>query len=256
VQRARHEERAVSARETLIALSGPGAPFDEFLVAMDRVGDISERRDRLTELRGELAALAARRDEAGEEIGALQHEARRLETSVEASDRRQARADLVARLEGEAEEWSVRSLAVALLAKTRRSYEREHRPGVIRAAESYLAEWTAGTYPRLVAPLGGSIAGLERSDGRVVPLAGLSRGAAEQLYLALRFGLIEHFAEEAEPLPIVMDEILVNFDARRSMLAAQAVRRLAERHQVLYFTCHESTTRLLDPAGDRTLNLG
>ena len=256
VERARHEDRAASARETLLALSGPGGAFDEFVAEMAHVEDISERRDRLTALRDELTELGTKRDAVGEEIGALQHEVLRLETSVEASDRRQARADLVARLQAEAEEWSVRSLAAALLAKTRRTYEREHRPGVIRAAESYLADWTSGTYPRLVAPLGGSIEGLERQDGRMVPLAGLSRGTAEQLYLALRFGLIEHFADEAEPLPIVMDEILVNFDAARSMLAAQAVRRLAERHQVLYFTCHESTAGLLDPAGDRTLKLG
>jgi uncharacterized protein YhaN len=113
-----------------------------------------------------------------------------------------------------------------------------------------------GRYPRLVAPLGKQIDGLEREDGRIVPLGGLSRGTAEQLYLALRFGLIEHFADEAEPLPIVMDEILVNFDAARSATTAAAVRTLAERHQVLYFTCHEATARLLDPEGDRTLRLG
>jgi uncharacterized protein YhaN len=147
-------------------------------------------------------------------------------------------------------------LAVNLLAQTRGRYEREHRPGVILAAESYLRDWTAGRYSRLVAPLGKPIEGLERSDGRNVRLNELSRGTAEQLYLALRFGLIEHFAEEAEPLPIVMDEILVNFDGPRAASTAAAVRRLAERHQVLYFTCHDATAGLLDPDGGRTLRIG
>ena len=44
----------------------------------------------------------------------------------------------------------------------------------------------------------------------------LSRGTGEQLYLALRFGLIEEFAGQAEPLPVVMDDILVNFDVERA----------------------------------------
>ena len=83
----------------------------------------------------------------------------------------------------------------------------------------------------------------------------LSRGTAEQLYLALRFGLIEEFASHAEPLPVVMDDILVNFDSGRAERAAMAIRELAGRHQVIYFTCHPWTARLLDPDAARTLAL-
>jgi uncharacterized protein YhaN len=52
-----------------------------------------------------------------------------------------------------------------------------------------------------------------------------------------------------------MDDILVNFDAERAARAASAIRSLAERHQVLYFTCHPWTAELLDPAGEGTLAL-
>jgi uncharacterized protein YhaN len=83
----------------------------------------------------------------------------------------------------------------------------------------------------------------------------LSRGTSEQLYLALRFGLIEEFARHGEPLPVVMDDILVNFDADRAARAASAIRDLASRHQVLYFTCHRWTAELLDPEGERTVTL-
>jgi uncharacterized protein YhaN len=94
----------------------------------------------------------------------------------------------------------------------------------------------------------------ESGEGRLTEE--LSRGTAEQLYLALRFGLIEEFARHAEALPVVMDDILVNFDADRAARAAATIRDLAERHQVLYFTCHPWTAELLDPAGGRTLALG
>jgi len=75
----------------------------------------------------------------------------------------------------------------------------------------------------------------------LVPLAGLSTGTAEQLYLAMRFGLVEHFGREAESLPVVMDDILVNFDPERAERAARSIEELATRHQVLYFTCHPGT---------------
>jgi uncharacterized protein YhaN len=82
---------------------------------------------------------------------------------------------------------------------------------------------------------------VEHRDGTLVPLTGLSRGTAEQLYLALRLGLVERFAEGAEPLPIVMDDILVNFDEERAASAARSIEELSSRHQVLYFTCHPTT---------------
>lgn len=72
-------------------------------------------------------------------------------------------------------------------------------------------------------------------------LAGLSRSTAEQLYLALRFGLVEHFAAGAEPLPIVMDDILVNFDDERAARATRSIEELAKHQQVMYFTCHPET---------------
>jgi uncharacterized protein YhaN len=190
-----------------------------------------------------------------QEIGGLQIQIETLEASVEASAARQQHADLVSRLEAEAEDWTVRRLAVLLMERTRQRYEREHRPGVIRTAEELLSEWTDGRWVRIVAPLGGAIDGLERADGRQVAIGGLSRGTQEQLYLALRFGLIEHFADEAEPLPIVMDETLVNFDEARAERTARTIERLAERHQILYFTCRtatplrsQATVRLQPPA--------
>ena len=112
---------------------------------------------------------------------------------------------------------------------------------MIEAAEPYFEDWTAGRYHRILAPLGRQIEEVEHRDGTRVPLANLSTGTAQQLYLAIRFGLVEHFAETAEPLPIVMDDILANFDDERAARAARSIEQLAERHQVIYFTCHTET---------------
>lgn len=240
-RRARLEEEATAARQALARLSGPGDALNRLLDDLAAIAEIGERRHRLSAVLAETERVAHERDDAHEQIGALRHQLDDLAMSQEATELRQGRADLVAQLEAHAERWSVLSLGVALLARTRERFEREHRPGVIRTAEGYLADWTAGRYRQIVAPLGGSIEGLERSDGTRVPLVGLSRGTQEQLYLALRFGLIEHFADEAEPLPILMDEILVNFDEDRAARAARTIEELARRHQILYFTYREET---------------
>jgi uncharacterized protein YhaN len=154
-----------------------------------------------------------------------------------------------------AREWSVRAVALRLLEETRSRYERERQPDVVRAAESHFERITGGRYARIVATPGEASVRVETEGGEARVTEELSRGTAEQLYLALRFGLIEEFAGHAEPLPVVMDDILVNFDAERAARAADAIADLAARHQVLYFTCHPRIAELLDPGGARTLAL-
>ena len=66
----------------------------------------------------------------------------------------------------------------------------------------------------------------------------LSRGSVEQLYLCLRLGLAETFAERSEALPIILDDVLVNFDPGRAVSVAEVLAETAQRHQVLLLTCH------------------
>ena len=66
----------------------------------------------------------------------------------------------------------------------------------------------------------------------------LSRGTSEQLYLAIRFGYIASRDGHGEKLPLMMDDVLVNFDPTRASHAAKGILKMAETHQVLFFTCH------------------
>ena len=86
----------------------------------------------------------------------------------------------------------------------------------------------------------------------------LSRGTQEQLYLALRFGFIQQFAEQETSLPVIVDEILVNFDPLRARRAAEAFVELARTSQVLVFTCHPSLVALFTEVDReaRVINIG
>lgn len=210
------------------------------------------------------AQVAGRLQEIDEEIGARQREEGALRgriVELEASDelgrRRQALSVLEATAAQEARDWAVRAIALRLLEETRARYERERQPQVIRDAERYFSLITGGRYTAIVAAPGEASVRVDEGERlRQKDPDELSRGTQEQLYLALRFGLIEQFARTAEALPVVMDDILVNFDAERAGRAAEAIRELARSHQVIYFTCHEPTAKLLDPSGKQTSVLG
>ncbi len=240
-RRAQIEREVQAAEDTLVALSGPGAALTAFEADLAGFDDVARIEAEFAGIDEEARRVDVRRAAAHEQLGAERDRIAEIEHSTEAAGLRQERADRIAELEVLAETWSVTTIALELLRRTRNRYEREHRPEVLRMAETLLAGWTDGRYARILAPLGKQVQELERRDGTVVPISALSTGTAEQLYLALRFGLVEHFAREAESLPIVMDDILVNFDPGRAERAARSIEELATRHQVLYFTCHPGT---------------
>lgn len=79
----------------------------------------------------------------------------------------------------------------------------------------------------------------------------LSRGARAQMYLALRIASLESYFTHREPIPLVLDDLLVDFDDERAAAAFEVLGTLAERVQILYFT---HLARDLERAGDAIPN--
>ncbi|MEO5986903.1 MAG: AAA family ATPase [Candidatus Limnocylindria bacterium] len=245
------------AREVRFHLAGIAGSTEavEGLAGEVRATDATAVEAELADVAAEAERLDAEVAEAHSRIGALAARISQLEAAEEIGALRQELAIVEGSAAAMARTWAVRAVTLRLLEETRHRYERERQPDVIRAAEAHFARITGGRYTRIVAPPGDASVRVETDGGESRVTDELSRGTAEQLYLALRFGLIEEFARHAEPLPVVMDDILVNFDAERAARAADAIRDLALRHQVLYFTCHAWTAEMLDPEGTRTLAL-
>lgn len=233
------DDRIAAATAILVAQSGVGealAKLREELQAIDGREDIDAA---IASSAAELDEARRQLNELSERIGGLRKFVDEMLKDASVSVERQRREDLLGNLDEKARDWAAVSVAKHLMHTSRVSYETAHRPAVISTAERYFNTWTDGRFTRILAPLGGSIEAVQRPDGETVALDALSTGTAQQLYLAIRFGLLEHFAQSAEPLPVVMDDILVNFDAERAALTAASIKALAKTHQVLYFTCHD-----------------
>lgn len=173
----------------------------------------------------------------------LRLQLQQLENSDEISSLRIQQQSDLAEFRNHAREWTVLKIAAHLIDLAREKYERERRPAVLKQAERYFTRLTHGRYreilttegdPHVVAP-----------DGPRKELRHLSRGTAEQLYLSLRFGFVEEFIQRSEPLPLIFDDILVNFDPERASAAADAIVELSRNQQILLFTCHPTTVHLL-----------
>ena len=142
--------------------------------------------------------------------------------------------------------WSVLALAREFLLRAKNRFEEEGQQGVIRFAGDLFAAITDGEYTGIAASLeGDAFAAVHCSGDRRDPERQLSQGTREQLYLALRLAYSKNHAAKAEPLPIIMDDILVNFDPVRAANTAKALAAFAKDSQVLFFTCHPAAAELL-----------
>lgn len=191
-------------------------------------------------------------DRAKREEARLGEQIRILMNDDQLSALREEEETLKQMLETLVEEWSALRLAQGLIRMARTRYEKERQPEVIQRAGRYFEDLTLGKYTSLVAPIGENrIEVLSREQGKK-EIGELSRGTAEQLYLSLRFGFIREFSKDSEAPPIIMDEILVNFDTSRARAAVKGILDLSQDHQILFFTCHPWVGKLFREEGPHT----
>jgi uncharacterized protein YhaN len=225
---------------------GEQANLAAFLAVLSE-GNLQGWTGRLAEAGTELERANAERDQAVRE-----HEAvRQRRVAVERS------ADVpafewqleAARLElGEAvRRWRLETLAAALLQETLADFQRNRQPAVITEAGRFFGIITGGRYTRLLPQEDGQTLLVQLAGEETRHLEELSRGTAEQLYLCLRLAFAREFARRGGgALPVVMDDVLVNFDPARARAVARVLTEFAATNQVLLFTCHPDTASLFE----------
>jgi len=233
-------ERAV---EAVLRLAGGLGDMDGIGETLSRT-DLDRLESEKSQVEEEVKGAAEALDRLKSERVRLEEQARQLMNDDRISRLREEEEQLKEGLVPLVEEWAEVRMAQQLLRMARSRYERDRQPEVIREAARYFHQFTLGRYPSLVAPLGENRIEVVCKDNTHKEIQHLSRGTAEELYLSLRFGFIREFSKRSEPLPIVMDEILVNFDPLRARAAAEAILALSQDFQVLFFTCHPETAGL------------
>lgn len=118
-------------------------------------------------------------------------------------------------------------------------FEKDNQPEMIATVSRLLSQMTGGKYIEFDRTGGGKQNVLiRRSDGVERTPDQLSTGTREQLYLAIRLAYVLHYCEQNQPLPIVIDDVLVNFDDQRARQTLTALAGISQSAQVLFFTCH------------------
>lgn len=140
--------------------------------------------------------------------------------------------------------WAPLVLAESMLTQAIARFERENQPAMLRDVGQFFTKLTSGRYTGLRQKLDENrTLVLSQANGKDKEPHQLSTGTREQLYMAIRLAYAQHYCRENEPLPIIMDDVLVNFDDQRSDAALDLLIELSQDIQVLFLTCHQDTIR-------------
>ncbi len=197
--------------------------------------ELQEEKERLQTRVQELSHLNSADDQ---EIGDLKGKLKSMEQDEQLSDLLLQQRTVKEQLAEATRRWATLVICRHLVDEARGVYERERQPQVIQEADRFLHTMAHGRY-RLLAAVGEDGVHLEslRSQARKEEVA-WSAGLADQVYLAIRLGLAREFGRHSEPLPVILDDVLVKFDPSRRVNAARVILEFAREQQVLLFSCH------------------
>ncbi|MFW6251956.1 MAG: AAA family ATPase [Halanaerobium sp.] len=196
---------------------------------------VKSEQESLTE---KLNKFKQEREELDENITTLKNRINELSTSTKIEKAQQTIDQAQTELEKKAQDYAVHKSAAYILKKLRSRMIEKAEKELLEPAADILSRISSNHYSKLK-----TAANLDQSDFRIITAkdqqvknsSELSRGSLEQLYLAVRLSRIK---EIEPPLPVVLDDSLVNFDQEHLYNTAELISEFALRHQIFVLSCH------------------
>ncbi len=218
---------------------GMGDHYERFMESLSSA-DPEAIKHELEEVNARIESLSDDRDRKNRSIGELVNRMEQLSSSQdllilqnELEMKRQQLRDC-------SRDWIKYQIALVMLNKAISKYEDTRQPEVIKEATGIFSLITNKRYTAVIKPINNDDLHIKDAQGNIKKVMEMSRGTREQLYLAMRLGLIKEYEKRSESMPVIMDDVLVNFDDNRNPLAIRALNEFAKERQLIILTCHRN----------------
>ncbi len=230
------QEKIAQKRGIIQSNVGLDSHFNRFIEAIETI-PLEAIKQKLSSLQVDLEKLHGDREQLLQNIGETRNEIEKLVSNNDLIAKQTELEFLKQQLQSLAQEWATYRGALVLLDTAKQEYEKTRQPGVIRSAENLFTQITG--YRRIIKTIDQDEVLIENDQHQRKGVLEMSRGTREQLYLAMRFGLVNEYETRSEPLPAVMDDIFVNFDDERNERITKILSEFSKQRQVLILTCHQ-----------------
>ncbi len=247
-KRAREIDQNIRNLEERLIELGDGMGVDE-LIQDAESSDADVLDSQIAGITEQIRELTDKQSKLSETIGAERRELESMRGDSKAAESAETAQEILARIRAGVERYTVVRLASAALRREIELYrEKNQGPLLLRAGELF-SELTLNSFEKLDTDFNEKdqlvLQGIRSGSGERIDVDGMSDGTRDQLYLSLRLASLERYLKNHEPMPFILDDVLVHFDDERSNAALRLFAEISNRAQVVYFTHHE---RLLELA--------
>lgn len=197
----------------------------------------------------ELSELHRRRDGLRDQRQTIQNEIQAKDGSSLAANESELAEEHLADIVSYAEQYIRLQIASLILGQQIEDYRKKNQAPLLTRAGELFSKLTLGHYTSLRDELddnGNPILLGVRTNNKEVTVDKMSDGSRDQLYLALRLATLEQYLAQGEPMPFVVDDILIGFDDQRTKACLEVLAQLSNSTQVLLFTHHRRVLELAD----------
>ena len=190
----------------------------------DEVFTKAQLESRRKEVRDQLVSLKTKAElmEEDEQVEALQ-----MEADFERFEAQEAMKDWATQVY--AAKWILKQLDEKVPTKV---------PLIVEEASRIFSRLTRGQYTKI--HLSDTQSKVKQENGQWMEAFYLSKGALDQLYIAIRFAFIFQLAKKMK-IPVLIDDGFVNFDRERLSIMIELIEELSRVTQVFYFTTEVPT---------------
>lgn len=239
----RELEEAVQGSLKTLATHAAGMAPEEFVAELEK-----ENADEVAALLSRLTENLKNVDEKYEQLlskSAVLGDELAKEAGDTALDAAQQSQDIVRQLQDSVERYVRVKLSRLILDQEIERYRQTNQNPVLARTSQLFQQLTRGSFTGVDVSEqsdGQYLVGV-RADKNELRTDAMSDGTRDQLFLALRMASLENHLQHATALPLIVDDILVNFDDSRAAAAFEVLGQVSQKTQVLFFTHH---SRLAD----------
>ena len=227
---ARLEKDLATVGEELLVVTGGDDPA-RFIKEVEQA-DSDALDASIKELETRIASLENEQRAVQETTGAAREALSRMSGGSQAAETAENIQTLMARLQGDVTRFATLKLAAVVLHRGIERYREQNQGPILARASRLFAVLTSGSFTGLQIDDDGnghSIVKGVRPGGLLVGVEGMSDGTHDQLYLALRLASLESWLESHEPVPFIVDDILLSFDDAGAAAALSALAELSTK---------------------------
>ena len=233
-----------------------GATIDDF-VAEALAVDPDGIEGQIGKLNEKINALNQEKSDLDQTIGEERNELRKMDGSAKAAELAEANQGILARLERYTEKYARLRIASAVLAQAIERYREKHQGPILKRTNEIFANLTLGFFEGIRAEFDENgnpvLMGVRPGGKELVGVNGMSDGTTDQLYLSLRLSSLESYLDNNEPMPFIVDDILIKFDNERAIATLKVLAELSKKTQVIFFTHHHHLVELAEASIESSL---